>query len=93
MNVLHIENNSADADLLKQTLSQTAPQISVEWVTSRKEALRKLEASTPDCPIYDILLTDIELSDGDGLSLIPYLHEHDLPMLLLSLPVMETKRA
>jgi len=83
MNVLYMENNSADAGLLKQTLSQTAPQISVEWVTSGKEALRRLKASTPDCPIYDILLTDIQLSDVDGFSLISYLHEHDLPIAVV----------
>jgi two-component system, cell cycle sensor histidine kinase and response regulator CckA len=85
MNVLYIENNSTDANLLKQTLSRTAPQITIEWVTSRKEALGKLEASTPGRPLYNVLLTDMELPDGEGLSLILYLQEHNLPIAVVVL--------
>jgi PAS domain S-box-containing protein len=83
MKVLYVEDNAFDADLLKRDLSRTAPQIMLEWVTTCKEAIEKLEASTPAHPLYDLLVTNMELPDGEGLSLIPYLNEHNLPIAVV----------
>ena len=93
MKVLYVEDNSSDADLLKRALSRTAPHIILEWVTTCKDALAKLEACSPDRPLYDVLLTDIELPDGEGISLIPYLHEHNLPMAAVIITGMGSEEA
>jgi two-component system cell cycle sensor histidine kinase/response regulator CckA len=93
MNVLYVEDNSSDADLLKRALSRKAPQINLEWVTTCKEARAKLEACTPDRPLYDVLLTDMELPDGEGISLIPLLHEQNLPIAVVVITGMRSEEA
>ena len=93
MNVLYVEDNSSDADLLKRALSRAAPYINLEWVTTLKEAFVKLEASSPDHPLYDLLLTDMELPDGEGISLIPYLNEHNLPIAAVIITGMGNEEA
>jgi two-component system cell cycle sensor histidine kinase/response regulator CckA len=93
MNVLYVEDNSSDADLLKRALSRKAPHIILDWVTTCKEALAKLGACSPDHPLYDLLLTDMELPDGEGISLIPYLHEHNLSMAVVVITGMRSEDA
>jgi two-component system cell cycle sensor histidine kinase/response regulator CckA len=93
MNVLYVEDNPSDADLLKRTLSRKAPYIILDWVTTCKEALSKLAASSPDRPLYDLLLTDMELPDGEGVSLISHLHEHRLPIAAVIITGMGSDEA
>lgn len=93
MKVLYVEDNSSDADLVKRALSRTAPQITMEWVTTCKEALAKLEACSPDRPLFDLLLTDMELPDGEGISLISYLHENNLPVAAVLITGMGSEEA
>jgi two-component system cell cycle sensor histidine kinase/response regulator CckA len=93
MKVLYVEDNSSDADLVKRALFRTAPQITMEWVTTCKEALAKLEACSPDRPLFDLLLTDMELPDGEGVSLISYLHEHNLPVAAVLITGMGSEEA
>lgn len=93
MNVLYVEDNQSDADLLKRALSKTAPHITLEWVNTVKDALRKLGACTPDHPIYDLLLTDMELPDGEGVSLVPYLDENSLPIAVVIITGMGSEEA
>ena len=93
MNVLYVEDNSSDADLVKRALSRTASYITLDWVTTCKEALAKLAACSPDRPLYDLLLTDMELPDGEGISLIPYLHEHNLPIAAVIITGMGSEEA
>jgi PAS domain S-box-containing protein len=91
MNILYVEDNSSDADLVKRALSRTAPHTTLEWVTTIEKALEKLEACTPDHPLYDLLLTDMELPDGEGLSLIPHLHEHGLPIPVVVITAVDSE--
>lgn len=93
MKVLYVEDNSSDADLVKRALSRTAPQITMEWVTTCREALAKLEACSPDRPLFDLLLTDMELPDGEGISLISYLHENNLPVAAVLITGMGSEEA
>jgi DNA-binding NtrC family response regulator len=60
---------------------------------SSKEARAKLEACTPDRPLYDVLLTDMELPDGEGISLIPLLHERNLPIAVVVITGMRSEEA
>ena len=93
MNVLYVEDNLSDADLLKRALSRTAPHIILEWVSTCKEALAKLETCTPEHPLYDVLLTDMKLPDGEGISLIPFIHERNLPIAVVVITGMRSEEA
>jgi two-component system, cell cycle sensor histidine kinase and response regulator CckA len=93
MNILYVEDNSSDADLLKRALSRTTPRITLEWVSTCKEALAKLEICTPDRPLYDLLLTDMELPDGEGISLIPFIRGRNLPIAVVVITGMRSEEA
>jgi PAS domain S-box-containing protein len=85
MNVLYVEDNPSDADLLKRALSRTAPQITLEWVATCAEARTKLGSCAPRNLSYDVILTDMELSDGNGVSFVPFLKERQLPIAVVVL--------
>lgn len=61
--LLLIESNPADAKLIKDALRDDSASFIVEWVTSLSEALRVL-AKNP----IEVVLLDLELPDGKGLS-------------------------
>ena len=81
MRVLYVEDDPRDADLTLRTLSRTAPQLGLETVSSIGEAHARLSriASEP----IDLVLTDMQLRDGDGLALLTYIREHSLPVAVV----------
>ena len=81
MRVLYVEDDPRDADLTLRTLARTAPHLAVDTVSSIAEAHARLEhmASTP----IDLVLTDVHLRDGDGLSLLTHIREHSLPLAVV----------
>ena len=81
MRVLYVEDDPRDADLTLRTLSKTAPQLSLETVSSIGEAHARLAriASEP----IDLVLTDMQLRDGDGLDLLTYIREYPLPVAVV----------
>ncbi|HKR22128.1 MAG TPA: sigma 54-interacting transcriptional regulator [Pyrinomonadaceae bacterium] len=81
MKVLYVEDDPRDADLTIRTLVRTAPHLTIETVSSIGEALVRLErvASEP----IDLVLTDVNLHDGDGLSLLNHIREHSLPLAVV----------
>lgn len=81
MRVLYVEDDPRDADLTVRTLVRTAPHLTIETVSSIGEALARLEriASNP----IDLVLTDVNLHDGDGLSLLNHIREHSLPLAVV----------
>jgi PAS domain S-box-containing protein len=81
MKVLYVEDDPRDADLTARTLSRTAPQVCFEIVSSVREALGRLERIASD-PL-DLVLTDINLSDGDGLFLLHHIRENSLPVAVV----------
>ena len=81
MRVLYVEDDPRDADLTVRILARTAPHITLETLSSIDDAHARLErlASNP----IDVVLTDMHLRDGDGLSLLNYIRENSLPLAVV----------
>jgi chemotaxis protein methyltransferase CheR len=81
MRVLYVEDDPRDADLTVRVLSRTASHITLETLSSVKEAHERLQRLASD-PI-DLVLTDMHLRDGDGLSLLSHIRENSLPLAVV----------
>ena len=79
MKILYAEDNEKDADLARRALARHAPRFELEVVTTRQAALECLEQN----PGYAVLLTDMHLPDGDGLSLLTTVRERGWPMAVV----------
>ena len=81
MRVLYVEDDPRDADLTLRTLARTAPQLALETVSSIGEAHARLAriASEP----IDLVLTDMQLRDGDGLALLTHIRENSIPVAVV----------
>ena len=82
MLMLYVEDNRMDADLVIRELARTAPGIEIEWVPTYGEALARLDHCTAN-NTYDLVLTDMKLPDGNGLGLIPYIRDRELPVSIV----------
>src|SRR5215216_3616655 len=81
MRVLYVEDDPRDADLTVRILSRTAPHITLETLNSVHQAHERLHRLASD-PI-DLVLTDMHLRDGDGLSLLNHIRENSLPLAVV----------
>jgi formate hydrogenlyase transcriptional activator len=81
MRILYVEDDARDADLTLRTMRKTAPDLRFETVSTIHEALERLERVSAE-PL-DLVLTDMRLHDGDGLSLLKYIRENDLPVAVV----------
>ncbi len=86
MRILYVEDNPGDADLLERQFRKSAPHIEVERASTCHEALDKLQVCLPDHCKYDLILTDMHLPDGNGISLLPIIHQKELnlPVVVLT---------
>ena len=82
MRVLYVEDDPRDADLTVRTLARTAPHLTVDTVSSIAEVHARLARSDDPEPI-DLVLTDMNLSDGNGLSLLNYIRQSSLPVAVV----------
>src|SRR5215204_4266378 len=81
MKVLYVEDDPRDADLTLRTLAKTAPHLTIETVSNIRDALARLERINSD-PL-DLVLTDVHLHDGDGVSLLNHIRENSLPLAVV----------
>ena len=81
MRILYVEDDSRDADITMRMLRKSAPYLHVEAVTTIKDALARLYR-LPAEPL-ELVLTDIRLPDGDGLSLLRHIRENSLPLAVV----------
>src|SRR5215216_5857715 len=81
MKVLYVEDDPRDADLTVRTLVRTAPHLAIETVSNIGDALARLERINSE-PI-DLVLTDVHLHDGDGVSLLNHIRENSLPLAVV----------
>jgi PAS domain S-box-containing protein len=81
MKILYVEDNPRDADLTVRMLSKTAPHLYIESVSTINKGRERLDrlASEP----LDLVLTDMHLADGDGLSLLKHIRESSLPLAVV----------
>src|SRR3990172_733781 len=75
MKILYAEDDPLDADQALRALKKYAPEIALDVVCTYQEAVDRLEKVSD----YDLLLTDLKLPDGDGISLLAHVRELDLP--------------
>src|SRR5215216_7150792 len=81
MRILYVEDDPRDADLTVRTLVRTAPHLTIETVSNIGAALARLQRMDPE-PI-DLVLTDVHLPDGDGVSLLNHIRENSLPLAVV----------
>jgi formate hydrogenlyase transcriptional activator len=81
MRILYVEDNPRHADLTVRTLHKSAPQVRLETVSTIGEAYARLDRIASD-PL-DLVLTDMHLHDGDGLSLLQHIRENSLPLAVV----------
>src|ERR1044071_2875740 len=81
MKILYVEDDARDADLTVRGLRPTAPQFEFEIVSTIQKALARLQQlqSQP----LDLVLTDVNLPDGNGLSLLKHIRENRLPLAVV----------
>ena len=82
MRVLYVEDDPRDADLTLRMLARTAPHLATEAVSTIAEAYERL-ARTDDPEPIDLVLTDMNLRDGNGLSLLNYIRQSSLPVAVV----------
>ncbi len=81
MKVLYVEDDPRDADVTTRMLRKTAPAIEIELAETIERALARL--SQLDSAPLDLVLTDMHLSDGDGLSLLTHIRENAIPVAVV----------
>lgn len=81
MKVLYVEDDPRDADLTVRSLARIAPHIKFETVCSISQAYARLQHIQSD-PL-DLVLTDVNLHDGDGVSLLTQIRESALPLAVV----------
>ena len=81
MRILYVEDDRRDADLTVRRLQKTAPQFEVETVLTVQEALTRLDRL--DSEPLDLVLVDLHLSDGDGLSILTHIRENVVPVAVV----------
>ncbi len=79
LRILYVEDDPFDADLTRRALRKTAPHFRLDIAPTLEQALRILEMD----PSYDLLLTDLRLPDGNGISLLAHIRERRLPMAVV----------
>jgi PAS domain S-box-containing protein len=83
MRVLYVEDNPGDARLLHHEFAERAPSIEIDWVPTYKDAVERLSRFGAENFGYDLILTDMELPDGQGISLLSSLRDRGLPIPLV----------
>jgi CheY-like chemotaxis protein len=96
MNVLFVEDYALGAALVRDTLRRRAPDIQLEIVSTVGQALARLtrfeqdqagpaNRSACDTPDYDLVLSDLNLSDGLGLEILSHVRERKLKLAVVIL--------
>jgi PAS domain S-box-containing protein len=77
MKILYVEDDMRDVDLTLRVLNEIAPNFLIETASTIRDALERISRQEKQ---YDLVLTDLHLPDGDGLSLLSYIRQQSLPI-------------
>ena len=80
--LLHIEDTTTEAIMVKQLLSRSKQfQFEIEWAPLLMEGLKRLADET-----FDVVLSDLQLPDGYGLSTFQLVQDqaYDVPIVILT---------
>ena len=81
MKVLYVEDDLRDADVTVRILRKSAPDFDVEIAPTIEAASTRL-SRLAEHPV-DLVLTDMHLRDGDGLSLLKHIRENAIPVAVV----------
>jgi PAS domain S-box-containing protein len=81
MRILYVEDDLRDADVTVRLLRKARPSFQLEMAPTVESAVIRLSRLASD-PL-DLVLTDMHLSDGDGLSLLRYIRENRKPVAVV----------
>ena len=81
MKILYIEDNTVDADLTQIELSKQGGRFEITHVQSIQEALDLF--FTAEQTDFDLILTDMNLTDGNGLTLLAQIRNLRLPIAVV----------
>ena len=81
MKILYVEDDPRDADLTLRMLRKRAPHLEIEVVSTLNKAMARLDRLQTE-PL-DLILTDMNLHDGSGLSLLRHVRENNLPLAVV----------
>jgi diguanylate cyclase (GGDEF)-like protein/PAS domain S-box-containing protein len=90
MRILYLEDSATDADLTVRMLGRTAPDIAVEvvgTVAAALDAVGRVGQAVRDGrePPLDLLLLDVHLPDGNGVSVLAEVRVRALPLAVVVL--------
>ncbi len=86
MKILYVEDDHVCADIIGNIFEAEAPYIEMDWAESLSEAKKKLDVMERRGFTYDAILTDMNLGDGNGITLIPYLRKKGIkiPVVIIT---------
>lgn len=88
MRVLYVEDNTLDADLTRRAFKRGKVNIELEIVSTWQVAMERL--AQPD---YDLVLTDINLPDGDGMRILDHIRSRHLPLAVVVITGLDQEEA
>lgn len=79
--LLHLEDDPLDAELIQDKLESEGLLCDITWVNNKQAFESALDQGT-----FDIVLTDFNLPDYDGMAALRYVHKHqpELPVIVIS---------
>ncbi len=83
MKILYVEDNPLDADLVRITLKKCGDEFELVWANSVEEGLRNIREDSPSR--FDIVLSDMHLTDGSGLTILSEIRKAGLPVAVIML--------
>ncbi|NTU80404.1 MAG: response regulator [Chloroflexales bacterium] len=88
MRVLYVEDNALDADLTRRSLQRSSEPIKLTVVGTWHDAMACL--AQPD---YDLVLSDINLPDGDGMRILDHIRAQNLPLAVVMITGLDEEEA
>lgn len=78
MKILFLEDNQTDVDLTLRAIKKQRP----EWIVEVAGTLAQAAMMIKKTPVYDLVLADMSLPDGNGLDLLIYIRQQSIPLAI-----------